>query len=41
MALKCGAANNGAPGMRRGGSYAAFLIDLDGNNIEASYRPEL
>lgn len=38
--LKCGAANNGDPGMRRGGSYAAFLIDLDGNNLEASYRPE-
>ena len=40
VGLKSGATNNGDPGMRRGGSYAAFLIDLDGNNLEASYRPE-
>jgi predicted lactoylglutathione lyase len=37
--LKCGAANNGNPGVRHGGAYAAFLIDLDGNNLEATYRP--
>jgi len=38
VGLGCGAANNGDPGIRRGGSYVAFLIDLDGNNIEATYR---
>ena len=30
-----GAANNGEPGVRRGRYYCAFLIDPDGNNIEA------
>ena len=39
VGLECGARNNGNPGMRYGGSYAAFLIDLDGNNVEATYRP--
>jgi catechol 2,3-dioxygenase-like lactoylglutathione lyase family enzyme len=36
--LKAGAKDNGAPGLRTDYSptyYAAFLIDLDGNNIEA------
>ena len=40
VGLECGAINNGSPGVRRGGSYAAFLIDLDGNNIEAGYRTD-
>jgi hypothetical protein len=33
--LAAGARNNGDPGVRRGRYYCAFLIDLDGNNIEA------
>ena len=33
--LMAGARNNGDPGVRRGRYYCAFLIDLDGNNIEA------
>jgi len=33
--LKLGAHDNGAPGIRRGRYYCAFLIDPDGNNIEA------
>jgi hypothetical protein len=33
--LRCGATNNGNPGVRRGRYYCAFLIDFDGNNIEA------
>ena len=35
MGLQCGAINNGDPGVRRGRYYQAFLVDLDGNNIEA------
>lgn len=33
--LAAGARNNGDPGARRGRYYCAFLIDPDGNNIEA------
>lgn len=33
--LRLGAKNNGDPGVRRGRYYCAFLIDADGNNIEA------
>ena len=33
--LLAGATNNGDPGVRRGRYYCAFLIDPDGNNIEA------
>lgn len=33
--LRCGARNNGDPGVRRGRYYCAFLIDFDGNNVEA------
>src|SRR5262245_56960517 len=33
--LAAGAVNNGDPGVRRGRYYCAFLIDPDGNNIEA------
>lgn len=36
--LKAGAKDNGAPGVRADYGptyYAAFLIDLDGNNVEA------
>jgi catechol 2,3-dioxygenase-like lactoylglutathione lyase family enzyme len=33
--LQHGAHDNGAPGIRRAPFYCAFLIDLDGNNVEA------
>jgi hypothetical protein len=33
--LAAGARNNGDPGVRRERYYCAFLIDPDGNNIEA------
>ncbi len=36
--LKAGAKDNGAPGVREDYSpkyYAAFLVDFDGNNVEA------
>lgn len=33
--LAHGARDNGAPGVRRSPFYCAFLIDLDGNNVEA------
>ncbi|GGZ41514.1 VOC family protein [Asticcacaulis endophyticus] len=38
-ALKSGGTDNGAPGLRpyHPGYYAAFVIDPDGNNIEAVY----
>ncbi len=40
--LESGGKNNGAPGMRpyHPGYYAAFLLDPDGNNIEAVYHGE-
>jgi predicted lactoylglutathione lyase len=34
-ALRHGARDNGAPGVRRPPFYCAFVIDLDGNNVEA------
>jgi catechol 2,3-dioxygenase-like lactoylglutathione lyase family enzyme len=41
-ALKAGATDHGAPGLRTGGYppgyYAAFVLDPDGNNIEAVFR---
>ncbi|MFL6581488.1 MAG: VOC family protein [Burkholderiales bacterium] len=41
-ALANGAKNNGAPGERayHPGYYAAFVLDPDGNNIEAVYHGE-
>ncbi|MFY1830612.1 VOC family protein [Myxococcus fulvus] len=38
--LAAGGRDNGAPGVREGGFsyYAAFLLDPDGNNIEACVR---
>jgi catechol 2,3-dioxygenase-like lactoylglutathione lyase family enzyme len=33
--LAAGAKDNGGPGVRRGRYYCAFLIDPDGNNVEA------
>jgi len=45
--LEAGYADNGAPGVREkysseaaGFYYAAFLLDPDGNNIEAVYRAD-
>lgn len=35
VGLRQGATDNGKPGVRRGRYYCAFLIDHDGNNIEA------
>jgi catechol 2,3-dioxygenase-like lactoylglutathione lyase family enzyme len=35
IGLSLGARDNGAPGVRRQPFYCAFLIDFDGNNIEA------
>ena len=37
-AIKAGGTDNGAPGQRRPGYYAAFVLDPDGNNIEAVFR---
>jgi catechol 2,3-dioxygenase-like lactoylglutathione lyase family enzyme len=37
-ALKAGGTDNGAPGPRVPHYYAAFVLDPDGNNIEAVYR---
>ena len=40
-ALNAGGTDNGAPGLREGyppGYYAAFVLDPDGNNIEAVCR---
>jgi catechol 2,3-dioxygenase-like lactoylglutathione lyase family enzyme len=36
--LEAGGRDNGGPGDRREGYYAAFLLDPDNNNIEAGYR---
>jgi catechol 2,3-dioxygenase-like lactoylglutathione lyase family enzyme len=37
-ALKAGGTDNGAPGMRFDRYYAAFVLDPDGNNMEAVFR---
>jgi len=37
-ALKAGGVDNGAPGTRQHNYYAAFVLDPDGNNIEAVFR---
>ena len=41
-ASRAGGTDNGAPGLREGGYppgyYAAFVLDPDGNNIEAIFR---
>lgn len=40
IALRLGGKDNGAPGYREyhKGYYACFVLDLDGNNIEAVFR---
>ena len=35
LGLSLGAKDNGAPGIRHQPFYCAFLIDFDGNNVEA------
>ena len=35
LGLQLGARDNGQPGVRRAPFYRAFLIDFDGNNVEA------
>lgn len=35
IGLDLGARDNGAPGVRRPPFYCAYLIDFDGNNVEA------
>jgi catechol 2,3-dioxygenase-like lactoylglutathione lyase family enzyme len=37
-AVKAGGVDNGPPGQRRPNYYAAFVLDPDGNNIEAVFR---
>jgi catechol 2,3-dioxygenase-like lactoylglutathione lyase family enzyme len=37
-ALAAGYRDNGAPGPRAYGPYAAYVLDPDGNNVEAVYR---
>ena len=37
-ALTAGGTDNGAPGQRRPHYYAAFVLDPDGNNMEAVFR---
>jgi catechol 2,3-dioxygenase-like lactoylglutathione lyase family enzyme len=37
-ALEFGGRDNGKPGERGSGYYAAYVLDPDGNNIEAGYR---
>ena len=36
--LAAGGVDNGGPGERDEGYYAAYLIDPDGNNVEAGFR---
>jgi catechol 2,3-dioxygenase-like lactoylglutathione lyase family enzyme len=38
--LLAGGADNGKPGLRRPGYFAAFVLDPDGNNIEAAWRSQ-
>jgi catechol 2,3-dioxygenase-like lactoylglutathione lyase family enzyme len=37
-AVNAGGTDNGPPGLRRSHYYAAFVLDPDGNNIEAVFR---
>jgi catechol 2,3-dioxygenase-like lactoylglutathione lyase family enzyme len=37
-ALMAGGTDNGVPGPRRANYYAAFVLDPDGNNMEAVFR---
>ncbi|MDO8189537.1 VOC family protein [Conexibacter sp. JD483] len=37
-ALAAGGTDNGAPGDRPHGAYAAYVLDPDGTNVEAAFR---
>ena len=37
-AIAAGGTDNGAPGPREYGPYAAYVLDPDGTNVEAAYR---
>ncbi len=37
-AVAAGGSDNGAPGPRREAYYGAYVLDPDGNNVEAGYR---
>ena len=37
-ALAAGGTDNGAPGVRPYGPYAAYVLDPDGTNVEAAFR---
>ena len=37
-AIQAGGTDNGRPGLRAPGYYAAFVVDPDGNNMEAVFR---
>jgi catechol 2,3-dioxygenase-like lactoylglutathione lyase family enzyme len=37
-ALAAGGTDNGAPGPRAHGAYAAYVLDPDGTNLEATFR---
>ena len=39
-AIAAGGIDNGAPGPRDYGPYAAYVLDPDGTNVEAAHRPE-
>lgn len=39
-ALSAGGTDNGKPGLRRPGYFAAFVLDPEGNNIEAAWRSQ-
>lgn len=38
-AIAAGGTDNGAPGDREYGPYAAYVLDPDGTNLEAAHRP--
>ncbi|MGD9695960.1 MAG: VOC family protein [Thermoleophilia bacterium] len=38
VGLAAGGTDNGAPGPRPHGAYCAYVLDPDGNNIEAAHR---
>jgi catechol 2,3-dioxygenase-like lactoylglutathione lyase family enzyme len=38
IGLTCGGRDNGAPADCGNGAYGAYLLDPDGNNVEAIYR---
>ncbi|HEY4249310.1 MAG TPA: VOC family protein [Lacunisphaera sp.] len=39
IGLECGGRDNGSPADCDHGAYGAYLLDPDGNNVEAVFRP--